>query len=111
MAAAMGMGAGGAAVTMPLRGYEPGRHNVHKPKQNATGSKFQKACENGRVGLTQPCLGYGVLPRVSISPKKDIGKGPARTLSQRDYKLTMAHGRHYRRRASNERFTYLMGSI
>lgn len=57
----------------------------------------------GKIGLGMHASGRNALGGGTVSPKKDIDKGPARTLSVRDAKLTMATGRRYNRMPSWER--------
>ena len=58
--------------------------------------------KRGKIGLGMHASGRTALQGFVPSNEKPA-KGPARTLSVRDYKLTMATGRRYNRMASWER--------
>lgn len=81
VAMAAGMGAAiGSAV--PMSGWRPGRHAKARPVINPAATKFGNA--RGRIGLRHPTLGL-TPTETKISPKKDIGKGPAHTMPVRGY--------------------------
>ena len=87
MAAAMGAGmsanAPNLAVHAPdIRGYRPGRYAKGHGRVRPSGTKFR--AKYGRIGLTHPTVGLSP-DGIKISPKKDIGKGPAWTMPVRGY--------------------------
>lgn len=73
-------------------------------KKTPNGSSGDKLCNSiGKIGFGMHASGRSALGGGTVSPKKDIDKGPARTLSVRDAKLAMATGRRYNRMPSWER--------
>lgn len=104
MAAAMAMAAasidafGSAMRQRTLFGHQghqgSSKMATAKPKRNHAGNKLMKKAENGTVGAGMHGTNlHGPVKGVTISPKKDIGKGPAVTLSVRNKQILQGQKR------------------
>lgn len=85
------------------------RRAIAKPANNVSGAKMAKAASRGILGLGQQASGKPMAGAASgvtetFSPKRDIGKGPAWTLSQRD--LARCSGTKRVARRMNPAFRY-----
>lgn len=103
VAAAMAMAAsmGERAPSVQSLGYYRRANGVAKKEEGKNGDKLRG--KRGMLGLGMHSTGRMPLGEGTVSPKKDIGKGPARTLSVRDNEILNGRGR-VARRAS--RYTY-----